>query len=507
MTSVDSIRFFVLSLFSLKLLACGSCLQHHAGCPLWHVRKNDACECNVLLEGSVSCDATSVNVVLGHCMTWDNSTQSAVVNHCPMPGLITCPHYGFFTIHIASNTSGQEVNDISCKQYNRQGSQCSQCIDGYGPAAFSDGFTCADCNSQHSHLWFLNLLLQLSMVTLMYVVVVLFQIKGTSSPLNVIITYTQLCSFAIIFSAGVRLRMVCFLGPTMTTVILTVAGILNLDFLRYNILPPMCIASSLKSIHVLLFDYIIAFYPLLLTLFVYFIIKLHDRNCLMVNLLTIPFKKFFSLFRKEWNPKATILNTCITFLLLAYSKLIYTSIKLLFSVTAYNSEGEVVPNSTVLLYDPSIRFFHREHIPYAVLSLFVIVVCVLLPPLLLLCYPTRLFRVCLNRCGFKRWDILHLIADVFQGWFKDGTRGTRDYRAVSSFYLLLRIAVAGIFFLTFTNYHSTLRWYVIGICHIFLGTFFLIAKPYKKKWMNCADGLTIDIVGFIPLFSLLFLKL
>ena len=87
---------------------------------------------------------------------------------------------------------------------------------------------------------------------------------------------------------------------------------------------------------------------------------------------------------------------------------------------------------------------------------------------------------------------------MFQGWFKDGTGGTRDYRAVSSFYLLLRIAVAGIFFLTFTNYHSTLRWYVIGVCHIFLGTFFLIAKPYKKQWMNCADGLTIDIVGFIP---------
>ena len=111
--------------------------------------------------------------------------------------------------------------------------------------------------------------------------------------------HTQLCSFAIIFSAGVRLRMVCFLGASMTTVILTVAGILNLDFLRYNIFPPMCIASSLKSIHILLFDYVIAFYPLLLTLFVYFIIKLHDRNRLMVNLLTIPFKKFFSFFRKE----------------------------------------------------------------------------------------------------------------------------------------------------------------------------------------------------------------
>ena len=264
----------------------------------------------------------------------------------------------------------------------------------------------------------------------------------------------------------------------------------------------MCISSSLKSIHVLFFDYVIALYPIFLTIFLYMVIELHDRNCWIVYHLAIPLKKVFKPFQRRWNPKTTILNTCFTFLLLAYSKLLFTSINLLFAVRAYNSEGEVVPNSTVLLYDPSIRFFHREHIPYVVLSLFVIVVCVLLPPLLLLCYPTRLFRVCLNRCGFKRWDILHLIADVFQGWFKDGTGGTRDYRVLSSLYLLLRVALCGTFLIINafrTWYYHT--WYAYGACHIFLGTFFLIAKPYKKNWMNYIDGLIMDLIGVIPLVT------
>ena len=101
----------------------------------------------------------------------------------------------------------------------------------------------------------------------------------------------------------------------------------------------------------------------------------------------------------------------------------------------------------MLFYDPSIRFFHSEHIPYAVLALSVIVIFVLLPPLLLLLYPTQLFRKCLNWCGFRRWDVLHLIADVFQGWYKDGTEGMPDCRALCALYMLLRIAFGGLFVL------------------------------------------------------------
>ena len=43
---------------------------------------------------------------------------------------------------------------------------------------------------------------------------------------------------------------------------------------------------------------------------------------------------------------------------------------------------------------------------------------------------------------FQRWDILNQIMDIFQGWFKDGTDGTRDYRPLSALYLLYRIALS-----------------------------------------------------------------
>ena len=181
------------------------------------------CAFGDILPGAVLCYETdSVEVSVGYCMTWDNVSQRAVLQRCPLSYSMTSPEYeNFDVIKIPTNISQTELNDITCKNYSRQGTRCEHCRNGYGPAPFSDGFTCADC-SKHRHLWILNLLFQLSMVTVMYLFVVLFQIKGTSSPLNVIITYSQLCVCPFTVSAGIHVRMSCFLGPTLTTFVMTI---------------------------------------------------------------------------------------------------------------------------------------------------------------------------------------------------------------------------------------------------------------------------------------------
>ena len=250
-------------------------------CPLWHIKRNGVCQCGASVNGAVSCDGIDTIVVIpGYCMTWDNATQNAVVNRYLISHqtAYACQHHRIINPHlvIPTNISGPELNYVTCKVYNRKGFHCRQCIDGYGPAAFSDGITCADC-SKYMHLWILNLLFQLTMVTLMYIIVILFQIKGTSSPLNVIITYCQLFINAVKDSSGLYLRFNCFLSHTLSTVILSLFGIWNLDFLHF-VIPPMCVSVSIKSINILLFDYIIAFFPIFLTVFAYVGIELHDRN-------------------------------------------------------------------------------------------------------------------------------------------------------------------------------------------------------------------------------------
>lgn len=102
--------------------------------------------------------------------------------------------------------------------FNRQGTQCKQCISGYGHAAFSDGVSCADC-SKHRYMWILNLLLQLIFLTFLFLVITILQIKGTTCPLNIIITYSQLIINAVMDDSFLRTQITCYAGKKLSAVI------------------------------------------------------------------------------------------------------------------------------------------------------------------------------------------------------------------------------------------------------------------------------------------------
>jgi hypothetical protein len=97
-----------------------------------------------------------------------------------------------------------------------------------------------------------------------------------------------------------------------------------------------------------------------------------------------------------------------------------------------------------------------------------------------------------------------MIMDTFQGWYKDGTENTRDFRQLSALYMFLRIGLAIEFLLViYVNSHqrASLKWFVAGTVHICLGTFFLVVKPYKRQWMSNADGYILTSVGLLMLLG------
>ena len=183
-------------LLSLLLLLTNVNENEGYDCPIWHIQDQNSgkCVCISDLQGSVSCDETFVYVDRGYCMTWNNSTKSAEIHQC----LVT--HWDFNGTCVNNSYSipvhivGSELNYRTCETFNREGTYCRECIDGYGPAAYTNSLYCADC-SKHRHLWILVLLFQLTMVTLTCLVCVLFQLKGTASPLNIIIAYIHADSF------------------------------------------------------------------------------------------------------------------------------------------------------------------------------------------------------------------------------------------------------------------------------------------------------------------------
>ena len=510
--SIHRSSYFLVFLY---LFISANCMitnvNNKSDCQLWHFLKNGCCYSGVWNHGVVHCDKQFVSVKQGTCMTWNNATGSAEVHHCLFLQRSddTCVMHDVY--RIPTTVIGEKLNHFICSDYNRQGGYCSQCIDGYGPAMFSDDAICADC-SKHRYLWILNLMFQLFMVTTLCLLLMLFQIKGTSSPLNVIIMYAQLITMGLKVDRSLHIRLSCYVGHTFTRVIVTSLGVFNLDFF-HTIIPPLCVSPSFKSINILLFDYLIASYPLFLTMLIYLCIQVYDRQQIL-SFPTLPVRNCFEPFHTSWNPKRTILSTFATFLILSYSKLLFTSIRILLAFQSYNSHGEKNPSSPLLLYDPNIRFFHWEHIPYAMIALFTILIFIILPPVLLLTYPTVMFKKCLTCLRFQRWDIFNQIMDIFQGWFKDGTEGTRNYRPLSSFYLLYRIALSFEYAVqillnnSYYNKHGLPRlWLILGVFNIFFGMAFFILQPYKQKWMSNFDGWTFTLAGMLLLLNFLDNKL
>ena len=161
-----------------------------------------------------------------------------------------------------------------------------------------------------------------------------------------------------------------------------------------------------------------------------------------------------------------------TFLLLSYVKLLSVSFDILMPTSVLDKWGNQV--STVLYYDGSITYFGREHLPYALTAIIVLVVFTFLPILLLFLYPCKCFQIFLNR-AHCRSQTLHAFIEAFQGCFKDGTDGGRDCRYFAALYLLVRV-------LAYLSLGLLMMSTVIPLTLLFVTLIMLIStfRPYKR---------------------------
>ena len=266
-----------------------------------------------------------------------------------------------------------------------------------------------------------------------------------------------------------------------TLALVTFSGFWNLDFFRF-IIPPFCISDRLTNLHVVTLEYLVALFPLFLTVLTYVIIQLHARDCRVLVCLWKPFRVCFAplVRRYQWNPAESLVHVFVTFLILSYSKFLFVSFNLLRFIEIVNSTGAVVA-PRVLYYDASVAFLSQEHLPFAILGIFVLLTLNILPLLVVVLYPTRVFQKCLNCCRI-RWHAVHAFADAFNGCYKDGTNGTWDYRYFGGFYFIGRI------FLLLHNNNDIVIIYLSNMCLTVGILLFVFCHPYKKNLFNILDS-------------------
>ena len=283
-------------------------------------------------------------------------------------------------------------------------------------------------------------------------------------------------------------------------VILSLCGLWNLDFFR-SIVPPFCVSPNMKNLHAFALEYIEAFYPLILILITYICIKLHDHNFRPVVLLWKPFHRCFVYFRRSWDSEASIINAFATFLLLSFSKILFASFTLLYGirVDVLNENGTWISYPSVMYYDSTVKHFSDDHLPFAAVSICVGLLFIVFPILLLILYPTRIFRKCITCCQFRRWHALHTFIEAFQGQYKDGTNGTRDFRMVSALYLVFRIAALYGYSHTHYSDNHVNGWLIAAVVCGSTSLVFAIIRPYKVKYFNVIDSIILALCALLSL--------
>ena len=457
--------------------------SYSMGCPPWLVHSpsgNGTCECSNTSKDIVRCNESlqESSILDGYCMTYSESTGT-VMGAC-LYGFVPVRPKNADPLYTLLPHTTEELNNATCGRFGRDGQLCGRCKPGYHPLVYSVDVRCMKC-SDSRYAWIKYIAVAYIPLTVFFLLVTCFRIRATSPKLYAFVTFSQTCTlhpFVHTFRFQFQLSI-----PTQ--ILVTLYGIWNLDFFRM-VLPQLCL--KVNTLQSLALDYTISFYPLVLLLITYFLIKLHDNFQFSVRLWR-PFHRCFARFQREWNVKTSVIDAFATFLFLSSTRLLNVSFDLLVPTRVYYQNGSVV--GLFLFYDATIEYFGREHLPYAILALVILLIFVLLPLLLLLLYPMRCFQ---GRCGV-RWLALHIFMDAFQGCYKDGTNGTRDCRYFSALHLILRIALLTTYAITHTNVFDALA-LVIVIVFAMLNA---VIQPYKQEHSiyNVTDTVLVLILALL----------
>ena len=466
--------------------------SHDSECPTWFTcNSSNICQCGNGHNNAVVCDEESLSsaVLDSYCVTYDEGSRSTYLGSC-FYNNDDHKHTGTVYKELPTNAE-MLINGSVCANFNRAGLLCGNCEDGYSPLVLSYNLSCVKCPDGHKN-WWKFILAGFVPLTFFYFFMVLLNINVTSSRLHGVVWFSQTLTFPIL----VRLIMLAVHSEYPNLLKISKASILlysvwNLDFFR-SVIPDICL--NVTTLQALALDYLVALYPFLLILASNWVIKLYDSHVRFLTIMWRPFRALLATFRESMDIRTSIIDSFATFFLLSYVKILSVTSDLLIPSQIYGLGSNT--STFGVYYSPTVVFFGEEHLPYAILAIFIVTLFVCIPAIILILYPFRFFQKFLSLFPFH-WHYLHAFVDSFQGCYKDGTEpGTFDYRWVSVLVLLLRLILFIIFTLTLS-----MMFFVYAVLAVVVILIAIInVQPFKKTAVRYPSNDPI----FLVLLSLFF---
>lgn len=371
---------------------------------------------------------------------------------------------------LIGHASREELDQRVCND-TRTGVLCGQCRDGYSVLYHSSSSLCHN-SSNCEFGWLLYFASELIPLTLMFTIIVIFNISFVSGELNGFIFFAQVFDLLSITGNG----FIWFPKPAYSALVIirSIYKFLNFDFFIVNELS-FCLWKGASTLDTIIFKYVTVLYALLLIVLTVWLMNkcnVYKRlSCLRVSTV-----------------KSSVIHGISAFLVMVYTQCAKVSFKLL-DFTVIYSKGHVY-NHVVATYQGNIKYFEPNHLPYAIPAIVSIIVVIVTPIVILTLYPsvfkvTSFFKleekICIS-CIVQRLPHAYLkpFTDSFQSCFKD------NMRFFAGFYFVYRVVIL---IGWFAPTHLTQSYMFLELILITILVIHAIAQPYISRKHNILDAL------------------
>ena len=471
--------------------------------PGYDNKKNSSCvlphswnwllEKDIVLPNKSDTKCSPIAIPRCFCLTTDNnntsSESSLYFGHCLYSCFLTDIASEYNKISILENNT---LINGSCSLFNREGILCGQCIKDHAPPVYSFSLKCVPCSNVS--LWTTipyYILVAYGPLTIFLGVIVVFTVSVNTALLRGFILACQLISCNILMritAAGEELNGDWCPFNVLTKIFGSVYGIWNLNFFRI-VYKPFCLHPSLTTLQVMLLDYLIAAYPLVVILLMYGMVDLYSRNYRPLVFVGRMFHFCFIRFRHHLSIRTSLVDAFGTFFSLSFIKFLSTSADILAITKVWNT------NDNITLYhayfDGNKVFFKGNYIPYVLVAVTMTIMCNFVPIVLILIHAFPRGNVIIRHFPVFLQKIMYPFMDNILACYKDGTNGTKNCRYFGAVY---NIALFIFMFSFIWSESMSLIGVIVFIC-VLSGMLVAVIQPYQRKLYNSVDVILLLSTG------------
>ena len=417
---------------------------------------------------------------VGYESNTEENENTLLTGYCPFG---FCAHKN--NQLLPSSADKNVLSEAVCVKY-RKGILCGECKQGLSIHYHSLHLECK--SSKYCSLgWLFYILAEVLPVTVIFTIVVVFNIPFTSGLLNGFIFY---CQVVVLFPVTANNLI------PLHSYVMMLNRLYHFIYLTFNLKPlvlselSFCVIKNGSALDIISLSYFTLIFSFILLIVLLVVLN----KCKSCNLS--PLRRHI---RFHFVERSTI-HGLTAFLILCYAQCGRTSILLLRSVKLYGKGPQLF--KTVLYYNGELEWMSLKHLHYAIPAIIIVILVILLPPITLLMYPLH-FRVLailkvgelkIIKLAFKPIDNLKPFLDSFQGSFKD------EYRFFAGLYFIYRLIIL----LIVTLFKLEDIYFLLEVLIILMILLHTICQPYKIGIHNKIDTLlfiNLAIINTITLYN------